>query len=657
MISLLFYNKWCVVRKRGLRSRTKMAEILQIYRLYSTGNLGTIARMKFTGLSLALLISSNLLLVSCGPRDRGNATPEAAHELALISEYLPECNIDEMLELPAGDEIHLLMGDFAATANARLLSRPSGVSMLHLASLFKKPELARCLLIDHADPNAATAMGDTPLGLAVSMRGAEDSETNADTIIKLIDVLVAAGADTQRNIMPDDLPLLDYAGLNCYSEKVFLHLLDLNCPICDTTPQGPAMMGWNTALKQLLDKGAVKSQVTMNILILQAAANLHCDTVEVLLNAGADVNAQHISGTTPLLEAAGHLLSPAEEKEEAHRKAILDTCALLIKRGADPYLSEVSHEGSPAFCAADILTKDAETIAAMKERGVNLETPEIKFTPGVELLEQIGKATIMERIPPADAFDTIASVLTPTEEMKQQAQYHEVLPMAVELLHTIDPARASRHIASLPVWTSEEAWNTHFGDHLLPALTACEQLILPKQLICLAAEHLNKAGKVDNAASMIELLHRCPDADAEIARYCTHEARPLRAGAMAARLRRACLPTPRDGDVQFWLDNNSRTPDTPELQKALLLTSLSRLWFGDMLPAEQEKMLRAMEEIGATEAASHYRAIVAAMDNPEKLDTLTENSDSWKFELEIATAEYILQHSAAFLAPQKEITD
>lgn len=600
---------------------------------------------------------SNLFISSCGPKDRGHATPEAAEELALISSYLPEISIEEVLEIPAPDEVFFLMSDFSATANAQLQSRPSGISMLHLACVFKKPELARCLLLDHADPNATTAMGDTPLGLAVAMRGAEDTSTDEDTLIKLIDTLVAAGADTSRNIMPDDIPLLDYAGLNCYSEKVFLHLLDLNCPSCETTAQAPAMMGWNTALKRLLDKGAVKSQDSMDILLLQAAANLHTDTVELLLNAGADVNAHQLSGTTPLLEAAGHLLSPAEEKEPEHRKRILDTCALLIKRGASPHLTEMRQEGSPAFCAADILTKDAETIEEMKQRGINLEPQEIKFTAGPELLGQIGKAAVMERIPAAEAFDTIASVLTPTEAMKQQPQYHEVLPMAVELLHNIDPARASQAVAAMAVWTSAEAWNQGFGNYMLPALSKCEQLILPRQIICTTAEHLAKNNHVDEAASLIELLHRCPDAQAEIEQYCHHDSLPLKAGAMAARLRCAGLPTPRDGDVQLWLDNHALTSVSAVIEKAVLLTSLSRLWYGDMLPAEQEQMFQAMEETGATTAASHYRAIAAAMDNPEKLDALTEDSDIWKFELEIATAEYILANAAAFTASVRKITD
>ncbi len=612
--------------------------------------------MKTTRLCLALLLGGSLLLPCCGPRDRGHATPEAAAELSLISGYLPEVSIEEVLELPAADEIHLLMSDFAATANAALVSRPSGVSMLHLACLFKKPELARCLLLDHADPNAITAMGDTPLGLAVSMRGMEDEHTSEDTMIRLIDVLVEGGADLTRHTA-EDMPLLNYAGLNCYSEKVFLHLLDLNCPHDETSAQAPAMMGWNTALRRLLDQGAGKAPDALETMLLMAAANLHTDTVKLLLEAGADVDARQISGTTPLLEAAGHLLSPAEEKEDSHRKAVFDVCALLIQNGADVHLAELRQEGSPAFCAADILTRDPESVQQLKERGISLEPRAMVFTSGIELLEQVAKAAVLEQLPPADAFDAIAMVLNPTAEMKQHSLYHEALPMAVELLHSIDPARASRLIAALPMWSSADAWNQHYGDLLIPALTACEQLVLPKAVICHAAQHLNTAGKGDAAAYMIELLARCPDADADIAQFCTHASRPLRAGALAARLRRAGLPTPRDGDVQVWLDNNQRQPNTPAVQKALLLTSLSRLWYGDMLPGEQEEMLAAMEEIGAVEAAAHYRAIVAAMDEPEQLDQLTENSDSWKYELEIATAEYILKHREAFLPAAGEITD
>lgn len=612
--------------------------------------------MKLTHCAGFLSFASLVLLSGCQPPDKGHATPEAAAELALITSYLPEVGIDEVMEIPDAGEIHALLADFAVSADATQCSSPSGVSLLHLACLFKKTELARCLLIDKADPGAVTMAGDTPLSLALSMRGVEDEATTDDSVIALVDTLVAAGADIHRHA-PGDIPLLNYAGLNCYSEKIFLHLLDKGFPYDETTCQAPAMMGWNTALKRMLDAGAGKSPAALETMLLMAAANLHTETVELLIQAGADVNAHQISGTTPLLEAAGHLLSPAEEEEEAHRQAIIEVCALLIKHGADPCLTEIRQDGSPAFSAADILAKDADILRELQARGIQITPREIQFTSGTDLLEAIGKATVLEQVPSADAFDSIASVLNPGAEILNTPQYHEVLPMAVELLHAISPQKASVCVAAMPLWSNAEAWQKYHGDCVLPALTKCTGLVLPKSIISAATEHLAAAGKGDDAAYMVELLSRCPDAQAEIENFCNHASPAVRAGAMGARLRQAGLPTPRDGDVELWLNNAGRSADTPELQKAVLLTSLSRLWYGDMQPEEQEQMLAAMEEIGAVEAARHYRAIVAAMQDPDTLDKLTENSDSWKFELEIATAKYILQHSAHFLAPAKEITD
>ena len=601
---------------------------------------------------MLVLLLCGLLLTGpgCRPESQGHASPLAAEEFARLSEILPQVGIDELLELPDAEDVFELVADFGQVPDARKAAAHSGITMLHLACLFKKAELARCLLLDHADPNARSAAGDTPLSMAIAMHGMEEESVSDATLISLIDTLLAGGASLELHA-PGDIPLLNYAGMNCFRESIFLHLLDKGCPPDETTCQAPAIMGWNTALKRLLDMGAANAPDALNTMLLMAAANLHTDTVQFLLDAGAHPDAHQLGGTTPLLEAANHLLSPAEEAEPERHKAILDICALLIQRGADPQLAEAREDGVPAFNAADILTRDAATVAALQERGVSLPPRKISYTCGLPLLEAIGKATVLEQTPPAEAFDAIATVLNPTAEMLQHPAYHEILPMAVELLHELDAARASRLVAAMPLWTSEEAWNKAHGEHLLPAITECEGIVLPKAIICLTAEHQNKAGKTDNAAFLIELLARCPDAKAEIDRYCNHSSAALKAGALGARLRQAGLPTPRDGDVQLWLENHNRTADTPVLQKAVLLTSLSRLWYGDMLPEEQAQMLQAMNEIGAPLAASRYKAIAAAMDQPDELDKLTEDSDSWKFELEIATARFILDHAKAFLSP------
>lgn len=606
--------------------------------------------MKLRHTPLLALLACGLCLSGCRPPEQGHATPQAAEELAQITAMLPEVGVDEVLELPDAEDIFTLVADFGISPDTHKAAANSGITMLHLACLFKKPELARCLLLDHADPNARTVAGDTPLSMAVAMRGIEDDSVTDDTVIELVDILLAGGADVTMNA-PGDMPLLSYAGLSSYSEKLFLHLMDKGCKPDETTCQAPAMMGWNTALKRMLDMGAAGTPDVKDALLLMAAANLHKDTVLLLLDNGADVNARHLGGTTPLLEAAGHLLSPAEEDEGERKAAIIEVCALLLHRGADPHLAETRMDGSPAFSAADILTKDTTTLEVLKKLGINLEPKDITYTSGIPLLEAVGKASVLEKTPPADAFDSIASILNPTEEMRQHASYHDVLPMAVELLHGIDAAKASVHVAAMPIWTSYEAWQKGHGDCVLPAITNCENLVLPSQIICSTAEQLDKAGKADESAFVIELLARCPDSRNIIEQYCGHASVAMKAGALGAKLRQAGLPTPRDGDVQLWLENHNCTADTPVLQKAVLLTSLSRLWYGDMLPEEQTLMLQAMDEIGAHLAARRYRAIIAAMDNPEELDKLTEDSNSWKFELEIATAQFILNNAAAFKTP------
>ncbi len=599
---------------------------------------------------LGILLATALL--SCGDgAPQGHATPQAAKELAAIMQALPEMGVEELLETGTPEEIEHLLQAFTRTPNASLKSTPSGITMLHLACLFKQNELARCLLLDGADPNATTAAGDTPLGLAVSLRGAEPENTTGKQQIALVETLRQNGAKLHTTTGRNEL-LINHAGLNSHSEELFLHLLDAGCPTDATTCIIPAAMGWNTALRRMLPTPQGNNTATRNTMLVQAAANLHEETVQQLLAAGADPNARTAHGTTALLETCLHLLSPAEDNAEQHHSRVMSMCILLLRHGADPHLSETRIENSPAFCAADILTKDPASRQILRQNGLELTPPPIHYTEGIPLIIAVCKTGMLHRHPAPENFAAIATILSPTEEMLHHPLYAEALPLAVEQLHEIDAAKTSAAVAAMPLWTSSRLWQERHGNALLDALQHSPGIVLPPELLESIALKLHQTGQWDEAATLIELLARHPQAPKNLQRLCRHTAPPIQAGALAAELLRQGLPTPRDGDVETWLRQHNRTANTPPLRKALLLTSLSRLWYGDMPPHELHAMLAAMEEAGAPEIAARYRAIAAALDNPEELDQLTADSKHWKFTLEIATAHFILKHRDAFLPPK-----
>ena len=62
-----------------------------------------------------------------------------------------------------------------------------------------------------------------------------------------------------------------------------------------------------------------------------------------------------------------------------------------------------------------------------------------------------------------------------------------------------------------------------------------------------------------------------------------------------------------------------------------------------------ERRYKAAKEAGATLAAEAYRNIAANLSNPEALDELMTTQDIWAYELEIATAKFLLQHKDEIL--------
>ena len=87
------------------------------------------------------------------------------------------------------------------------------------------------------------------------------------------------------------------------------------------------------------------------------------------------------------------------------------------------------------------------------------------------------------------------------------------------------------------------------------------------------------------------------------------------------------------------------------VREALLLTSLEELWFGRMNRDEQKKLFALMRRIGAPRAAELYERIARNLDRPEQLDAIVDQGDATKYELEVATARFFLEHKDEFTTP------
>ena len=590
-------------------------------------------------------------LVACGNSAKGHATPRAAEQLGELQQVdLPALVQADIAEPELLEAFADTLEHFARTADVAYTAPYSGIGILHLACIFKKTELVRCLLLDGADPNSHAPGDDSPLLLALGT--SLTPQADAPSIISLVDTLLAGGATFAKSgHEPGDF--LTQAAFVCEREEALLHLLDKGAMPDAATALPLALHGWVRALPRVLET----QPQTRGLLHAAAVGSCRFEgdfaaCVELLLERGAGVNESDEEGqpgATPLFRLAEELSNTPEDSPLLNQG--LDLFALLLRHGADPYLRAPHEENYPGFCPYDFLAMRPELLAALEQRGVALQAPALHFSSGLPLLAEVCRtaatAPAAEELPPH--FATLASVLTPSHEMLQSELYPQALEAAVGLLARADVSRAAGSILASPLWQKPGA--TDALTALLSALHDHKAIILPQDFICSTAEAWADAGRADDAASLIELLGRCPQAAPAIERYCSDARLPLQAGAYAARLSAAGLPDARNNGVVTWLLDRQRKPDTPFLQSAALLTSLEKLWYGQMPPEEQAAMLRQMRLIGATHAADAYEEIAAHLDDPAALDAIMQRGDTWKFELEAATARFFLEHQSEFAPP------
>ena len=599
-----------------------------------------------------ILLSLALWTALCGcDTQYSHATPQAAQELARLMQEIQEAPFDSRAEAIFPDweavvEFQQLYERFQDADDTRLAT-PGGVSILHAACFFKKPELARCLLADGADPNAATEAGLTPLSLAVgsSITDGDDEES----VLQLVETLHRAA------VQPTADALVEAANAACSGrprERVFAALLDLGCPPSEKSVFLTVLNGWHAPLLQQGEFVKTLPQETVDEYITVATACYEGDCTPIIQTLVEwKPNVSRTALDTALRNTANAAwLSPDEET----LANALRTSETLLRLGANPNVEEGDEPS-----AADIICAVPAWADALKQAGYDIKPNPATFTEGEELHHQVVRADMLQRALPAgdpDLFNRVAALLTETREDEDCCCEHNIHSSALGVLLRTDPRWTSEFITALPIWRDLDAWEKLGGTSLLPAMLEvdrgeCFPLALPPQKVCRIAEEMDARGMQEEACSLLSLLggtdtQETADTLQRLASDAAHPA--LQAGAVCALVRRARVPQPEEGAVEEWLEKHPDTTAHPAVQTALLLTSTARLWGGLMPPDEQRRLLQAMRDIGAAEAAEKHAAIIKVLDNPEALDELESGDPSWKFRFKSRIGEFILQHRDEF---------
>lgn len=605
---------------------------------------------------LALAVAS--LLAGCDGNSKGSATPEAAVQFRELQAEVAELSLAEWMAEALPEELPAVVQRFIETADATYTSPQGHYSLLHLACMLKKPELARCLLLDGANPNATTVneegTGETPLLFAIS--SAYTIGTEPAIINKLVDVLVAGGASLSTPGSAET-SLTYNACLSCEHEEVYAHLLDIGVPRTGNETSEAAYRGWPGTLARLIQEKGGLTEEDYQLLALTTRmsggyfAGEHLRCAQYLVELGVPPDTTDEAGRTPLFWLASTL--PTLPEEGGIREAALQLAAWLLKQGANPHLRADGDEEYPGFSAADLLALNPENIKYLQAAGAEISPPKVEIRPGATLAADVCRAAMLHA--PAETikehFDTIATLLAPTADMQEGEMYADALKNAIVLLAAVDAQKTAQLLTDGHLWHEQAESSGH--DHVLNALVNGIQesrLALPAEFLLQKAEDMLKRNEHAHAASLIELLGRCTDGETHIEKLCRDERLPIQAGAWGARLYKEGLPEACNGAVAAWLAAQKREADTEVLQKALLLTSIEDLWYGNMSKARVEAFVQAAQEAGAPRAAEAYRIIAENLDNPDTLDELMTSQDIWAYELEIATARYLLQHRDEILS-------
>ncbi len=624
---------------------------------------------------------------SCEPQEKTAVTPQAEAELEDIASMMQSVvNTEDLSDQDKKEyeEFQDLLSRYNETKDVNLTTKSAKFTLLHLAALYKKPELMRCLLEEGAKPNAQTVFmldgeeqpGDTPLCWLMT-----DIQETGDPVSRqlrreMIDMLLAHGADpTKRG--PYDLLPVDIASISLDDEEIILYLIDkmpvdeLAPPITEEKRNGvlyAALARHHHLIVERLFSFGHRADSTYGEdkmpLIAIASQNLgdfekKKKTQELLLSQGADINAQDGLGRTALFMLLTEVLdqTPDENKETKSIKHIL----YLLEKGARlDIMSSGDEERYPYTTCYDLLCEQPQLLEQVKKQGYALEAPLVELGDSdKELLfalchicQNYGDTPLSHY---AKDYDRIAAVIhSPSEQMLQEDIFADAVRAAFFLLDSLDHEKTKVLIQSLPNWVKSEKGSEEKEAYLLPLLDVLMNHAVYKLDSAQLVESAKVAAsqKADRLAiKLIQLISNNDDSADFLPVLMEDENILLRQGAQYARLVEEGLPLPESNAVQRWLTAHNREADTEFLQSAVLLTSLFYFWNNGLEEDEMQQLITAIEHIGAQEAADYYRKALSLIANIEQYDeSVLDEEEVYQINhvIKEAAARYFYENRASF---------
>lgn len=582
-------------------------------------------------------------------------TPET---LAALQEV--EATDWENTPLPEGSPQRVL-ALYRETGDPNTADPESGLSILDIACATRHRAFIESLLA--AGASVQPHDGFSPLH-AVLMSATEATDEEETT--SLLELLAAHGANLGLH-GKEGVSLMTCAiGNPELTEDMALYLMDKHAPLGDDEESAAvnvmyfAARAWNTALQRAITQKAPLRDA--NRTALHAAAipedgTEHAETMQMLLDAGVEVNAVDIEGMTALI----HLVSAFSDEVTDDQRECLK---LLLRHGATVTEPTVPNEELGEFSAYDFLASHTELIAELREEGFDIPDRPLVIREDAEHLNGDLRRADLRLSGHPQAAEQIKPFLPLLTKVLTQHLYGtdgEVAAAAFSLLCKGDKALAEQILPHLPLWSDYKEWELQqetmpAGVAILSVLEDDEETrpALPKDSILQAAAMLEEHGDTMHALDMAELLEFAEGAEADIDRLCKDEAHPAQQlGAMTAKLHLAGLPDARVGSVETWLGEYNPACMPPAVMKALRLTNLETFWFGEMDTEERAAIVADIESLGLYAAADIYRkALHDGLTDDELADIMGEAAEH-ATALELATDRLILDNAADFRNAKK----